>query len=117
MAGPQPANTTQLPDQQLPPTDDSNIPILEDSDEEDEVVSALSADSLLVPEPLNRFIPQSFYEAYELSHHHLWFPAMEKEIQHWDDCGVVMPVARPPGIKVIQVRWVFDEKTDGVGLL
>jgi hypothetical protein len=74
-------------------------------------------DSLLVPEPLNRFIPQSFYEAYELSRRHLWFPAMEKEIQRWDDRGVVTPVARPPGIKTIQVCWVFDEKTDGVGAL
>jgi hypothetical protein len=117
LAGPQPpTNATQLPDKQLP-TDDSNTPILEDSDEEDEAVSALSANALLVPEPLNRFIPQSFYEAYDLSRRHLWFPAMEKEIQRWDDRGVVTPVARPPGIKTIQVRWVFDEKTDGVGAL
>ena len=109
-------NVTQLPDKQLP-TDDSNTPILEDSDEEDEAVSALSANALLVPEPLNRFIPQSFYEAYDLSCRHLWFPAMEKEIQCWDDRGVVTPVARLPGIKTIQVHWVFDEKTDGVGAL
>lgn len=74
-------------------------------------------DALLVPELLNRFIPQSFYEAYELLCHHLWFPAMEKEIQCWDDYGVATPVARPPGIKTIQVCLVFDEKMDGVGAL
>jgi hypothetical protein len=42
---------------------------------------------------------------------------MEKEIQRWDDRGVVTPVARPPGIKTIKTRWVFDEKTDGMGEL
>jgi len=40
---------------------------------------------------------------------------MEKEIQRWDDRGVVTPVARLPGIKMIKMRWVFDEKMDGMG--
>jgi len=40
---------------------------------------------------------------------------MEKEIQCWDDRGVVTPVARLPGIKTIKTCWVFDEKTDGTG--
>ena len=108
---------TQFPnqDQELH-TDDANTPILEDSDEEDETISALSANtSTSIPEPLNRFIPQSFYEAYDISHCHLWFLTMQKEIQSWDDRGVVTPVARLPGIKMIKRRWVFDEKTDGMG--
>jgi hypothetical protein len=101
-----------------PDIDDAETPILEDSDEEDEIVSALSANTTTpVSDPLNRFIPQSFYEAYDLSRRHLWFPTMEKEIQRWDDRGVVTPVARPPGIKTIKTRWVFDEKTDGMGEL
>ena len=112
-------NVTQFPNQNQElhtVTDDANTPILEDSDEEDETISALSANiSTPIPEPLNRFIPQSFYEAYDISRRHLWFPTMEKEIQRWDDRGVVTPVARLPGIKMIKTRWVFDEKTDGMG--
>jgi hypothetical protein len=42
---------------------------------------------------------------------------MEKEIQRWDDRGVVTLVARPPGVQTIKTRWVFDEKTDGLGVL
>ena len=114
-----PPNIAQLPppnQNQESHTDDSNVPILEDSDEEDDIISALSANtSTPVPEPLNRFIPESFYEAYDISRRHLWFPTMEKEIQRWDDRGVVTPVERPPGVKTIKTRWIFDEKTDGTG--
>ncbi|KIM43806.1 hypothetical protein M413DRAFT_26101 [Hebeloma cylindrosporum] len=90
------ATVAQLPNPEQQ-TDDANVPILEDSDEEDDAVSALNANATAkVPEPLNRFIPQSFLEAFDISRRHLWFPAMEKEIQRWDDRGVVTPVPRPP---------------------
>jgi len=34
----------------------------------------------------------TFEEAFDLSQHHLWFLAMEKEIAQWDERSVVMAV-------------------------
>ena len=44
-------------------------------------------------------------------------PAIEKEIKHWDTCGVVTAVAHPKGIKTIKGKWVFNLKVDGEGNL
>ena len=38
-----------------------------------------------VSEPLNRFILDTFYEAFDISRQHLWFTTIEKEIQRWED--------------------------------
>ena len=51
-----PADVAQTPNRDL--DIDTETPILEDSDEEDEIVSALSASTITpVSDPLNRFIP------------------------------------------------------------
>ena len=42
---------------------------------------------------------------------------MEKEIERWDNRGVVTAVPRPKGIKTIKGKWVFDLKVDGDGNL
>lgn len=66
---------------------------------------------------MNHFVPETFAEAFDLTQRHLWFPAMEKEIERWDDRGVVTPVARPKGVKTIKGKWVYDLKVDGMGAL
>jgi hypothetical protein len=75
LAGTQlPATVAQLPNSEQ--MDDASIPAQEDSDEEDDIVTALIANTSQVPEPLNRFIPESFSEGYNISRRHLWFPAI-----------------------------------------
>lgn len=44
-------------------------------------------------------------------------PAMNNEIERWDNRGVVTAVQRPKGIKTIKGKWVFDLKVDGDGNL
>ena len=94
---------------------DASVPILENDDEED-THSALAA-SELPPEPNNLFIPETFKEAFDPSRRHLWFPAMVREIQRWDDREVVTPVPRTDDVKTIKTKWVFDLKHDGDGML
>lgn len=94
--------------------DDATIPILEDNDEDD---SPMALNAGFPPEPLNHFVPETFAEAFDITRRHLWFPAMEKEIERWDERGVVTPVARPKGVKTIKGKWVYDLKIDGMGAL
>ncbi|GLB45342.1 hypothetical protein LshimejAT787_2200050 [Lyophyllum shimeji] len=108
----EPTEPTTVPDNG--PTDET-VPILEDNDEVDESPTALSAD--IPPEPLNKFVPTTFEDAFDISRRHLWYPAMAKEIERWDERGVVTPVPRPEGINTIKTRWVFDLKLDGDGNL
>ena len=76
---------------------------------------ALNAES--VPDPLNKFVPQMFEEAFDLSQCHLWMPPMKKEIDQWDVQGVVTAVLCPEGVKTIKGKWIFDLKVDGDGNL
>ena len=82
---------------------------------QDEIQTALAVN--IPPEPLNKFVPSSFAEAFDISRRHLWMPAMENEIERWDNRGVVTAVPRPKGIKTIKGKWVFDLKVDGDGNL
>jgi Reverse transcriptase (RNA-dependent DNA polymerase)/gag-polypeptide of LTR copia-type/GAG-pre-integrase domain len=95
-------------------TEDSTTPII-DQDDEEETQIALTAN--IPHEPLNKFVPSSFAEAFDITRRHLWMPAMEKEIERWDNRGVVTAVPRPKGVKTIKGKWVFDLKVDGDGNL
>ncbi len=68
------------------------IPVIPDeSDDEDESAIALNAE-LPQNQLLSRltvFIPRNFNEAFDISRRHLWFPSMVKEIDRWDERGVV----------------------------
>jgi hypothetical protein len=65
-------------------TEDSTTPII-DQDEEEETQIALTAN--ILHEPLNKFVPLSFAEAFNVTRRHLWMPVIEKEIERWDNCG------------------------------
>lgn len=95
--------------------DDQTVPIIEPEDEDDEAPTALTAN--FPPDPLNKFVPHTFEEAFDLTHCHLWMPPMEKEIERWDARGVITAVPRPKGIKTIKGKWVYDLKVDGAGNL
>jgi hypothetical protein len=95
------------------PLDNVTVPVIEQ--DENETPTALAAD--IPPEPLNKFIPSNFREANDISRRHLWMPAMEKEIDRWDNRGVVTPVPRPNGVNTIKGKWVYDLKQDGEGNL
>jgi hypothetical protein len=92
---------------------DSVIPVFEDNDENDNHTALTASDT--PSEPNNLFIPDSFADAFDQSRRHLWFPAMVREIQRWDDRGVVTPVARPPNITTIKTKWIYDLKRNGDG--
>jgi hypothetical protein len=94
---------------------DNLIPIVEDGDE-DESHTALAATDF-PPEPKNLYVPNMFGDAFDQACRHLWYPAMVREIQHWDDRGVVTPVPCPPNIKTIKMKWVFDLKLNRDGEL
>ena len=97
--------------------EDTTIPILNqlEDDDQSEIQTALTANIPL--EPLNKFVPSTFAEAFDSSRRHLWMPAMEKEIDRWDNRGVVTAVPRPKGVKTIKGKWIFDLKVDGDGNL
>ena len=95
--------------------DDQTVPIIEPKDEDDEAPTALMAN--FSPDPLNKFVPRTFEEAFDLTRRHLWMPPMEKEIKRWDARGVITAVPRPKGIKTIKGKWVYDLKVDGAGNL
>jgi hypothetical protein len=67
----------------------------------------------LPPEPNNLYVPKTFDDAFDQTRRHLWFPPTAKEIQHWDEREVITPVPRPPNIKTIKTKWVYDLKLDG----
>ncbi len=85
------------------PTEDPEnipeIPILPDDEDDEEFGSATALTAGTNPEPvaepLNRFIPQTFREAFDISRRHLWYPTMVKEIDRWDERGVVTPRTPP----------------------
>jgi Reverse transcriptase (RNA-dependent DNA polymerase) len=91
------------------------IPIIEQDDNHNENKTALAMNIPL--EPLNRFVPSTFGEAFNITWCHLWMPAIENKIEQWDNCGVVMAVPYLKGIKTIKEKWVFDLKVDGDGNL
>jgi hypothetical protein len=94
--------------------EDATTPVI-DNDNDEETQTALTVN--IPAEPLNMFVPSSFAEAFDISRRHLWMPAMENEIERWDNRGVVTAVPRPKGIKTIKGKWVFDLKVDGDGNL
>jgi len=69
------------------------------------------------PGPKNLYVLDTFGDAFNQTHQHLWYPPMVKEIQCWDDREVVTPVPCPPNIKTIKTKWVFDLKLNGAGEL
>jgi hypothetical protein len=90
---------------------DNNIPIIEQDNDHNKNRMALAMN--ISSEPLNRFVPSTFREAFDITWCHLWMPAMKNEIEWWDNHGVVMAVPHPEGIKTIKEKWVFDLKADG----
>jgi len=91
---------------------DNLIPIVEDGDEDESHMALAATD--FPPEPKNLYVPNTFGDAFDQARRHLWYPAMVREIQRWDDRGVITPVPCPPNIKTIKTKWVFDLKEDDV---
>jgi hypothetical protein len=91
------------------------IPIVGDDDEDDTHTALAASDT--PPEPNNLYVPDTFGDAFSQTRRHLWFPPMVKEIQRWDEREVVTPVPRPPNVKTIKTKWVYDLKLNGAGEL
>jgi hypothetical protein len=55
------------------------IPIIEQDNDHNENETALAMN--IPSEPLNRFVPSTFGEAFDITQQHLWMPAMENKIE------------------------------------
>jgi Reverse transcriptase (RNA-dependent DNA polymerase) len=91
------------------------IPIIKQDDNHNENKMALAVNIPL--EPLNRFVPSTFGEAFDITRQHLWMPVIENRIERWDDHGVVTAVPHPEGIETIKGKWVCDLKVNRDGNL
>jgi hypothetical protein len=97
--------------------DDTTVPVINEDNNQNEGDNQTALVVNIPSEPLNKFVPSTFAEAFDISRRHLWMPAMDNEIERWDNRGVVTAVPRPKGIKTIKGKWVFDLKVDGDGNL